>query len=219
MDHRLLGCRMEAARFSLRSGHSPDPRARGTPVVTRFWRAARHLRLRPELAHTSDRDTCSHRYDADALDYHLRMVNLQKSRPGAALDQRGAMGIFLRDGGRLDDKGPYPLRLYPSGCCRLLVSRTQRPPRAHLERMVDVARAAGVVCHLVSDRLRDVPGVLQRCGRPRIHEPLRPKSEGARETAANLVLLSARGPQVRALEPARHRLADRLRKCAEKNNL
>ena len=39
----------------------------------------------------------------------------------------------------------------------------------------------------------------------RIHEPLRPKSQGARETAANLVLLSAPGPQVRALEPSRHR--------------
>ena len=34
--------------------------------VTRFWRAARRLRLRPELAHTSDRDTRSHRHDADA---------------------------------------------------------------------------------------------------------------------------------------------------------
>src|SRR5262245_164788 len=210
MDHRLLGARMEAARLSLRSRHSPHPRARGTPVITRFWCPPGRLRFRLELAHTANRDTRSHRHDADALDHHLRMVDLQKNRSRRTLDRRGAVSVFFRDGGSPDDKGAHPLRLYPPGCRCLLVPRPERSSRLDLERLVDVARAAGIVRYLGGDRLRDEPGVLQRCDRPRIHEPLRPKSQGARETTANLVLLSARDTQVRTPEPSCHRAADRL---------
>jgi hypothetical protein len=76
MDHRLLGARMEAARLSLRSRHSPHPRARGTPVITRFWCPPGRLRFRLELAHTAIATLVPHRHDADALDHHLRMVDL-----------------------------------------------------------------------------------------------------------------------------------------------
>ena len=146
------------------------------------------------------------------------MVDLQESRPRGDLGPTRSDGHFLRDAGRLDDKGAYSLRLYSPRSRRLLVFGP-KDRRALIWSgwwtwLVPLALFAtwlAIGCATNPEFYNDV---VVREFMSRFDQSLK-----AHETAANLVLLSARGAQVRALEPLCHRVADCLHKCAQENNL